>query len=91
VLRRLSPDVEAAYGHRVLLVETFTDPARHSGSCYAAANFVCLGETSGYGRHNGAWVHHGRWKRCWVYPLRPNAPALLAAEFDHPLLLSETN
>ena len=91
VLRRLSPDVEAAYGHPVLLVETFTDPARHSGSCYAAANFVCLGETSGYGRRNGAWVHHGRPKRCWVYQLRPNAPALLAAEFDHPLLLSKAN
>lgn len=39
-LRRLSDDVEAAYGHPVLLVETFTDPARHAGTCYRAANFV---------------------------------------------------
>ena len=30
-LRRLSGDWEAGYGHRVLLVETFTDPARHRG------------------------------------------------------------
>ncbi len=47
-LRRLSGDFEAAYGHPVLLVETFTDPARHSGVCYQAANFVSVGETSGY-------------------------------------------
>ena len=39
VLRRLSDDYLAVYGHRVLMVETFTDPSRHTGACYAAANF----------------------------------------------------
>jgi hypothetical protein len=33
--------------------ETFTDPARHTGACYAAANFVLLGETLGYARSAG--------------------------------------
>src|SRR5664280_921957 len=53
VLRRLAGDYLAVYGHRVLAVETFTDPARHTGACYAAANFVLLGETLGYARSAG--------------------------------------
>jgi GNAT superfamily N-acetyltransferase len=47
VLARLSRDYLAAYGHRVLAVETFTDPARHTGACYAAANFQQSGPPSG--------------------------------------------
>jgi hypothetical protein len=31
VLRRLADDYLAVYGHRVLAVETFTDPARRRG------------------------------------------------------------
>ena len=53
VLRRLAGDYLAVYGHRVLAVETFTDPARHTGACYAAANFALLGETLGYARSAG--------------------------------------
>jgi hypothetical protein len=39
-LRRICGDYQARWGHPVLVVETFTDPARHRGSCYAAAGFV---------------------------------------------------
>ena len=88
-LRRVSADFEAVYRHPVLLVETFTDPARHAGVCYRAANFVPVGDTSGYARRNGAWVYHGKPKRCWLYPLRPDAVAVLTAGFDHPLLAAQ--
>jgi hypothetical protein len=88
VLRRLSDDMRSVYGHRVVMVETFTDPSRHRGSCYAAANFRPLGETSGFGRRNGSWVYHGHPKRYWFYPLRKDAVRLLSASFDHPLLCS---
>ena len=87
-LSRLSDDAEAAYGNPVLLVETFTDPARHRGTCYKAANFHLAGMTSGFGRKSGSWVHHGQKKCCWLYPLHKHAAALLRAEFDHPLLVS---
>jgi predicted transposase YbfD/YdcC len=87
-LRRLSSDMERVYGHRVLLVETFTDPARHRGVCYQAANFEMVGETSGYGRRNGSWVHHGVKKLCWLYPLHRDAAGILSACFDHPILAS---
>jgi predicted transposase YbfD/YdcC len=87
-LHRLSADFEARWGHRVVAVETFTDPARHLGTCYAASNFEKIGETSGFGRKAGRFVHHGGKKVYWLRTLRRDAFALLNAEFDHPLLSS---
>ena len=86
-LRRPSQDMVQAHGVPVLLVETFTDPARHLGTCYKAANFVSVGETQGYARHNGSWARRGEVKRCWVYPLHRRATEVLAAPFDHPVLV----
>jgi hypothetical protein len=86
VLSRLSGDYLAAYGHRVLAVETFTDPARHTGACYAGANFQLVGSTLGYSRSAGAYHHHGNPKRVWMYPLHRNARGILSATFPHPLL-----
>ena len=86
VLDRLSGDYLAAYGHRVLAVETFTDPARHTGACYAAANFQLVGSTLGYSRSAGSYHHHGNPKRVWMYPLHRHARDVLSAMFAHPLL-----
>lgn len=85
-LRRLGGDYLAAYGHRVVAVETFTDPARHSGACYAAAGFVPVGSTLGFGRSAGRYHHHGSPKRVWLRPLHRHAVKILSASFDHPLL-----
>ena len=49
-LRRLPADHLAVWGQPVLAVETFTDPARHAGSCYAAAGFSPVGTSAGYAR-----------------------------------------
>jgi hypothetical protein len=84
VLARLSTDYLAVYGHRVLAVETFTDPARHTGACYAAANFQQVGSTLGYSRSAGAYHHHGNPKRVWMYPLHRDARGVLSATFPHP-------
>jgi Druantia protein DruA/DDE_Tnp_1-associated len=86
-LRRLGEDYLAAYGHRVVAVETFTDPARHSGACYAASNFTPVGHTLGFSRSAGSYHHHGNPKRVWMRALRRGAAAMLAAPFDHPLLI----
>ena len=88
-LRRVSGDYLAVHGHRVLAVETFTDPARHTGACYAAANFTLLGQTSGYSRTAGTWRHHGSVKNVWWYPLYRDLPAVLSSPFPHPLLTPE--
>ncbi len=86
VLRRLSDDCAAAYGHPVVAVETFTDPSRHTGTCYAASNFAMLGETLGYRRSAGRYVYHGQPKQLWWRPLRPDACRVLSSSFDHPAL-----
>jgi len=88
-LRRLPADYLAAYGHRVLAVETFTDPARHTGACYAAADFRQVGGTLGYGRSAGTYRHHGSPKRVWIRLLYRSAAQILSAPFDHPLLTRE--
>lgn len=85
-LRRISADYQASYGHPVLVIETFTDPARHQGSCYAAAGFTALGQTLGYRRSAGVYIHHGNPKLAWARPLRRDALRILSALFDHPVL-----
>ena len=73
-LRRLPGDWEARYRVALLLVETLVDPARYTGGCYRAANWVEVGETSGRGRDDRAHLRHGASpKRLWVYPLRRDA------------------
>ncbi|MGH9652733.1 MAG: ISAs1 family transposase [Bryobacteraceae bacterium] len=85
-LHRLSADFEARWRHPVVMVETFTDPARHLGTCYKASNFAALGTTSGFGRRAGRFVHHGEKKAYWLRTLRRDALRLLAADFDPPAL-----
>jgi hypothetical protein len=85
-LRRICTDYQASYGHPVLVVETFTDPARHGGSCYAAAGFTALGQTLGWRRSAGVYIHHGDPKLAWARPLRRDALVILSALFDHPIL-----
>lgn len=47
--RRLSADWERIYHHPLFFLETFVEPVRHRGSCYRAANWIVLGQTSGRG------------------------------------------
>lgn len=86
VLRRLSEDFLARWGHPVLAVETFTDPTRHSGTCYKASNFSQVGYTSGYARGRGHFVHHGSAKAYWLRTLRRDGLAILSRPFDHPAI-----
>ena len=69
----------------MVLAETFTDPARHWGGCYRAANFSLVGETAGWGRSNGSYVHHGHVKAVWVRELRRGSRRMLSGVFDHPV------
>jgi len=85
-LRRLSDDYMIAYGHPVLVVETFTDPETHSGACYAATNFTAVGKTLGYRRSAGTYIHHGNKKLAWLITLRRDAKRILNSTFDHPVL-----
>ncbi|HUY52570.1 MAG TPA: transposase family protein [Streptosporangiaceae bacterium] len=88
MLRALPGDYLAAFGVRLMAAESFTDPATHAGTVYAACGFTAAGATAGYGRSRGRdhYVHHGRPKTCWLRELVPGGIAALAAGFDSPVL-----
>lgn len=60
---------EQRYGHRVYLAETFVDLSRFAGTCYRAANWVCVGETQGHAKRGNAYHRHGVVKGIYLYPL----------------------
>jgi hypothetical protein len=50
VSRRISRDWQAKYRQPIRLMETFVDRQRFAGTCYRAANWICVGQTKGRGR-----------------------------------------
>ena len=79
--RRLAEDWQQRYGYRPVLLETFVESPRFTGTCYKAANWICVGETAGRGKRD---VQHQRTlptKLVWLHPLTPDfRNALCAAE-----------
>jgi hypothetical protein len=69
VLRRLSLDWQAKYGHAVVLVETFVDRDRFAGTCYKAANWIRTGATLGRSRQDRGHSLRVPVKDVYVYPL----------------------
>ncbi|MHC1727013.1 MAG: DUF4338 domain-containing protein [Syntrophobacteraceae bacterium] len=68
--RRVGEDWEARYAVKPVLMETLVDPARFRGTCYRAANWLHLGQTSGRGRMDRGHERHGASpKDVLVYPL----------------------
>jgi len=79
--RRLANDWQPRYGYRPVLLETFVESPRFKGTCYKAANWICVGETDGRGKRD---VKHQRAlaaKLVWLHPLSADfRDALCAAE-----------
>lgn len=72
ITKRISTDWEHKYGHPLLLLETFVEISRFRGVCYRAANWICVGRTTGRGRDGG---HHNAIlpvKDIYLYPLDPD-------------------
>lgn len=70
-LARLPQEWATRFGTRLWLVETFVDPARFRGTCYRAANWHALGQTSGHGKQGPGYVYHGAIKEVYAYVLAP--------------------
>ena len=71
MVRRLSADWSAAYGHGLLLAETFVDPSIFCGHMYMAAGWTLLGRTKGYVSVNGRYTdRHGVPKDLYAFSLR---------------------
>lgn len=71
-VRRLRSDWQRIYQQDLVLVETFIEKARFRGSCYAAANWTCIGESSGRGRNDRLHQESVPIKTHWLYALRPD-------------------
>jgi hypothetical protein len=68
--RQLPRDWERRYAVRPLLLETFVDAMRFRGTCYRAANWIHVGQTSGRGRMDRENKAHGHAvKEIYLYPL----------------------
>ena len=77
VARQLPHDWHQRYGYRPVLFETFVESRRHRGTCYKAANWVHVGQTTGRGKKST--VHHQiiSIKDIWLYPLRKDFASVL--------------
>jgi hypothetical protein len=77
VVHQLRRDWQRIYGHDLALAETFVERERFAGSAYAAANWVCVGQTAGRGRNDRTHAEAAPLKSIWLYPLRRNFRAVL--------------
>lgn len=67
--RRVREDFEHRHGVRPLLMETFIESERFTGSCYRAANWLRVGVTCGRGRNDRHAQRAVPIKDIWLYPL----------------------
>jgi hypothetical protein len=68
--RQLPIDWEHRYGYRPLLLETLVDAQKFRGTCYRAANWIRVGQTSGRGRMDREHKADGQAvKDIYLYPL----------------------
>ena len=67
-LRRLRQDWLGRFGYEPVAVETFVRAPRR-GTCYRAANWVHLGQTTGTGRQDRRYGEPGSVKEVFAYPL----------------------
>jgi len=79
--RQLPENWERFYGSRPLLLETLVDAQRFRGTCYRAANWIYLGQTTGRGRMDREHKAHGQAiKDIYVYPLVRDARQRLCGD-----------
>ena len=76
-LARLANDWQSRYGITPVLVETFVDRSHYRGTCYRAANWICIGQTQGRGRQDRRHLAQATIKDIWVYPLQSHWQTIL--------------
>jgi hypothetical protein len=69
VARRIRRDWEAKYGHGLKWLESFVERGRFAGTAYRAANWVCVGATTGRSRQDRARTCRVPVKDVYLYPL----------------------
>jgi hypothetical protein len=76
IARRINADWQARYRHPIDLLETFVQQDRFRGTCYQAANWIHVGQTTGRTRqskrHRDNQVH-APMKDVYLYPVHADA------------------
>jgi hypothetical protein len=69
VSRRVARDWKERYAYRPALLETFVEIEKFKGTCYKAANWICVGNTKGRGKLDvkNEWAKPV--KSIWLLPL----------------------
>ena len=68
-VQTISADWHRVYGHPLYYLESFVDPERFAGTCYKAANWRCLGRTTGRGKKDKKHLISLSLKDVLGYPL----------------------
>lgn len=87
-LQRLSEDWQKAYGHPILVVESFVDTQLFRGTCYKATGWKAIGCTAGFKRvAQDFYELHERPKQLFVRELaKHGARTLRARQFPQELV-----
>lgn len=79
IARRIAADWLKKYGHPIYLLETFVEQERFNGTCYQAANWRYVGQTTGRTRNDRYNSIHVPMKDVYLYPLTPDFREVLQA------------
>ena len=79
ILKPLRSDWRLRYGYQPVLLETFVETPRFTGTAYRAANWLWLGRTRGRGKLEKHHRQIAPLKDIWVYPLHRNFRQILCA------------
>ena len=69
VSRRIRYDWQGYYNRDIVLLETFVEQGRFKGTCYKAANWRYIGQTTGRGRNDRYSKNSVPIKDIYIYPL----------------------
>jgi hypothetical protein len=78
IVRRIVSDWQEKYGHPLYLLETFVEKERFKGTCYKAANWIQVGETTGRSRNDRYNNLQVPIKQIYLYPLHKRFRDLLS-------------
>lgn len=80
MIKILALDWRKIYNHPIWYLETFVDKTRFAGTCYKAANWKYLGDTTGRGKNDQTFKPNRSIKAVWGYPLAKNFRSLLRGD-----------
>lgn len=81
--RQVVRDWPQQYGYQPVLLETFVERQRFSGTCYRAANWLYAGRTAGRGKLDRYHLGSRPVKDVYLYPLHRHFRRVLTARETH--------